>query len=220
MTSTYHAYPENTAVKDIYSKVSNIIMQGVCSVGTLPLGYTEKSHLFLVSSYVRASPMALGACVSCKSHLGGDAGLCAREVLISLAFGCCIFQYWQVRSWAVYVINNLAAVQQCLTSLHTPGCGHIVHLVWLTTTGQKVSLPGGSTDLGLYIWVSKDAAVKTQWPLTIVLLSGQSSCILNMGQRGTKVHQSDKGHVASQGERNGEDSISWCPGSMLTMISF
>lgn len=52
MNFAYHWYPENTAVKEIYSKVINIIMQGMCSVGTVPLGYVKKSNLFLMLSYV------------------------------------------------------------------------------------------------------------------------------------------------------------------------
>lgn len=52
MSFIYHSHPENTAVKEIYSKVSTIIMQGMCRVGTAPRGYMEKSHLFLVLSYV------------------------------------------------------------------------------------------------------------------------------------------------------------------------
>lgn len=45
-----------------------------------------------------------------------------------------------------------------------------------------------------------DAEVKTQWHLMIVLSSGQSSCMLNMGQRGTKVHQLD---VVKSGSEKG-----------------
>jgi len=54
MSFMYHWYPENTAVKEIYSRVTNIIMQGMCSVGTVPPGYAKKivlvSHVVLCAS--------------------------------------------------------------------------------------------------------------------------------------------------------------------------
>lgn len=114
MSVTYHWYPENTAVKEIYSRVTNIIMQGMCGVGKVALGYAKKSHLFLMLSYVWASPGAPGggACVSCQSRLHGSSGFCAHEVLISLAFACCISQGWQVSSWAVSLMNNWTVVEQ------------------------------------------------------------------------------------------------------------
>lgn len=52
MRVTYHWYPENTAVKEIYSRVTNIIMQGMCGVGKVALGYAKESHLFLMLSCV------------------------------------------------------------------------------------------------------------------------------------------------------------------------
>lgn len=141
-------------------------------------------------SYVWASPAAPVACVSCQSYLGGNLGLCAQEVLISLAFGCRISQGWQVSSRASPGLIIEQLYSNCVLYMHTPGCGHVVSSVGLRTTGQKVSLQVGSVDLGLYMWGSKSPAVKKQWHLTICVIESAKQLYLQYRA------QRDRGSVA------------------------